>query len=113
MEKSNITKTRRAIEVGEERELFQTLKPFLAYTLTLNHDLNNPLTGIMGYTEFLLMESDILSTDQIELLNNIQKCAERIQKILEDLCDKKTAISDKVDLAQVIKEWQETDDSSD
>ena len=113
MEKNDIAKNRRAVQPDDDQELLQVFKPFLVYSLSLNHDLNNPLTGIMGYTEFLLMESDTLSTDQIELLKNIQKCSERIQKILEDLYDKKAAIGEKVNLIQLISEWQESEDPSD
>jgi hypothetical protein len=38
----------------EDLALFRALKPYIGHCLTLNHDLNNPLAGILGYAEFLL-----------------------------------------------------------
>ena len=97
----------------EDLDLFEALKPYLGQCLTLNHDLNNPLSGIMGFTEFLLEESDQLSEEHREFVVQINQCAERMHQVLNCLCEKKIALSAKVDIASVIEKYQPSDKLSD
>ena len=97
----------------EDLNLFEALKPYLGQCLTLNHDLNNPLTGIMGFTEFLLEESDQLSEEYKEIIGQINRCAERMHQVLNSLCEEKIALSRKVDIRSVIEAYQPTDQPSD
>lgn len=97
----------------KDLELFEALKPYLGQCLTLNHDLNNPLAGIMGYVEFLVEESDQLSDEHREFVAQINQCAERIRKVLDSLCEEKIALSIKMDIRSVIEAYERPDQSSD
>ncbi|UCC44359.1 MAG: hypothetical protein JSU65_00045 [Candidatus Zixiibacteriota bacterium] len=97
--------TRRSQEDGsisrdlqKELEALRILRPYLARCLTLNHDINNPLAGILGYAEFLLDESSNLSVNQKQDLERIQNCAKRIKEIVDGLCEVKIALAEKLDL---------------
>ncbi|MEW5993922.1 MAG: histidine kinase dimerization/phospho-acceptor domain-containing protein [Candidatus Zixiibacteriota bacterium] len=85
----------------EELAVLQVLKPYIGHCLTLNHDINNPLSGIIGYCEVLLADADTLSEEQRGYLDQIMQCAERIKTMVEKLCDHKISISQKVDLNSV------------
>jgi signal transduction histidine kinase len=97
----------------EDLDFFEALKPYLGKCLTLNHDLNNPLSGIMGFTEFLLEESDQLSEEHREFVVQINQCAERMHQVLDGLSEKKIALSEKVDIRSVVEKYQPSDKLSD
>ena len=97
----------------EDLKIFNALKPYLKDCLNLNHELNNPLSGIMGFTEFLLEESDQLSPEHREFINQISKCADRMHQVLNILCEKKIALSAKVDVCRVIEKYQHSEKLSD
>lgn len=84
-------------------QLLEFLRPYLAHCLTLNHDLNNPLAGILGYAEFIVDEKDNLSEDQIYFIEQIQKCAERIRNHVEQLANEKASLGNKVDLKSLLE----------
>jgi signal transduction histidine kinase len=87
-------------ELRTDIALFRALKPYLGHCLTLNHDLNNPLAGILGYAEFLLSD-DNLTTDQKHSLGQIVTCAERMKIMIEALCDHKIELSEKIDMDSI------------
>lgn len=89
-------------ELKEELRVYEVLKPYIGHCLTINHDINNPLSGITGYAEFLLEEADSFTEEQKYYLTQIMQCAERIQKLVENLCDEKIALSEKIDLRPVV-----------
>ena len=92
-------------DIGEEPEeeiaLYRLLKPLLADCLTLNHEINNPLSGVLGYAEFMLMDGENLTEEQRQELQEIVTCAERIKKQVDRLGDIKTELSKKIDLRSV------------
>jgi len=90
-------------EIKQELEIYQALKPFLARCLDLNHDINNPLTGIIGFCEFLMEDADSFNDEQNEFISNIVTCSEKIQKHVEELCDTKIAMNEKIDLKSFIE----------
>ncbi len=94
-------------ELREEIALFRTLKPYLGHCLTLNHDLNNPLAGILGYAEFLQAD-DNLTADQRNSLNQIVKCAERMKGLIEFLCEHKIELSKNIDMGAIIEAWSQS-----
>lgn len=98
---------------AEELALFQALKPFIGRCLALNHDVSNSLTGIIGYCEFLQLESDGFSEEHIEFLRQIQTCAERIQKLVEEVCKEKIELSETVDLKSITERFEKKADKSD
>jgi signal transduction histidine kinase len=87
--------------IVEDPAVYQALKPYIGHCLTLNHDINNPLAGILGYAEFMLSEPESLTEDQRQQLGKILHCAERIKKLVEALCDEKVALSEGIDLRVV------------
>lgn len=87
----------------EAEELLSLLKPFISRCLKLNHDLNNPLAGIIGYTEFLLDEEESLPENQREYIEQIKTCAERIENKITELCNEKIELSQKINLKQLFQ----------
>ena len=79
------------------------LKPLIEKALSLNHDLNNPLAGIVGYCEFMMDDEASLTPDQISYLKQIAKCADRIQKAITELSELKIQFSEQVDINQFLE----------
>ena len=92
--------------LADDLEVLQKIKPFISHCLTLNHDLNNPLAGIIGYGEFLLSEGENLTEDQIEYLNRILSCADRMRKLIEKLCVEKGELAKVVDLRDLSERYK-------
>ena len=88
---------------NEELELYRKLRPLIAQCLTLNHDLNNPLAGIIGFAEFLLMDAETLTKEQQKGLQQILKCAERIRASIDALCEEKAELSKSVDMTTILE----------
>lgn len=95
-----------AVDPTQDLALFEALKPYIGHCLSLNHDINNPLAGIVGYCEFLQLESDNLNDDQKHQLDMIAKCAERIRKLVDNLCEEKIALTEKVDLRPIVDSYK-------
>ena len=89
----------------KEFEIYQSIKPYIGHCLILNHELNNPLTGIIGYSEFLI-EDDTIPEKLRSSLKQILKSAERMQKLIEALCIEKIELDSKIDLSSVIDSYQ-------
>jgi nitrogen-specific signal transduction histidine kinase len=103
MTATDLTKT--SSDTNSELATFEELKPFIARCLTLNHDINNPLAGIVGYCEFLIEEQDNMTPEQRDYVVQILKCTERIQAIVERLGNEKIALGKKIDIPKLIKEY--------
>ncbi len=86
-----------------DSETINKIKPFISHCLTLNHDINNPLTGVIGYTEYILSEPEGLTDDHKDLLQRIMKCAERIQRLVAELGDEKAALAKEIDIKKLIE----------
>ena len=93
-------------ELRQELAVYRALRPYLSRCLTMNHDLNNPLTGILGYTEFMLMDQETLTDEQRANLEQIARCAEQMRTVVEGLSNEKIGLSGKVDLATVIEYYK-------
>lgn len=89
-------------EQKNESALFPRLKPYLERCLALNHDLNNPLTGVMNYCEFLLEDADQLSDEHREFVDQITSCAEQMKRVLDELCEEKMVLERKVDIQELL-----------
>ncbi|MBU8934063.1 MAG: hypothetical protein KOO62_08640 [candidate division Zixibacteria bacterium] len=107
-----MTETPTAEKTREELEIFRILKPYIAECLTLNHDLNNQLAGIIGYTEFLLQDPEGMSEEQCEYLNQIVNCTQRINQRVSALSTDKVALGEKVDLKRIIEDYKKEASSS-
>jgi PAS domain S-box-containing protein len=64
------------------RELDRLKDEFIAL---VSHELRTPLTSIRGYLEFLLEESDRLEPDHARFLRIVERNAERLQHLVNDL----------------------------
>lgn len=89
----------------KEFEIYQVIKPYIGHCLILNHELNNPLTGIIGYSEFLI-EDETIPANLNSSLKQILKSAERMKKLIESLCIEKIELEEKISLSSVIDSYQ-------
>jgi PAS domain S-box-containing protein len=55
------------------------------FAQNVSHDLRAPLRAILGYTGIVLSESDSLDHSSRAHLNTVQRSAERMQRIIDDL----------------------------
>jgi nitrogen-specific signal transduction histidine kinase len=53
--------------------------------ISVNHEINNPLCSILGYTQLILMERDSLDPDVVSKLESIEEQIIRIQEIADKL----------------------------
>ena len=112
--KTNIPAPERSEAVSaEDIAVYRKLKPLIAHCLTLNHEINNPLAGILGYAEFMYEEGVNLTVDQKRQLKQILKSAERIQKIIQVLSEQKIELSKDLDMGRLIEEYQKCAEESD
>jgi signal transduction histidine kinase len=91
----------RAHESKQELALYRALKPYIGHCLSLNHEINNPLAGIIGYTEVLLQDPDQLTDSQRQFLAQVLECAERVKEVVYRLSEEKIALAEKIDLKSV------------
>ncbi|MBK7140684.1 MAG: hypothetical protein IPH75_01230 [bacterium] len=102
---SSSTEMATSADLTDDYAVWQTLKPYIGHCLTMNHDINNPLAGVLGYCEFMLMDDDFPPSHR-KHLEQIADCAERIKKLVEALCDDKIAMAEKIDLRKVTEAYQ-------
>ena len=77
--------TKQALEESE-RLLFQLNADKDRFISILGHDLKNPFNNIFGLSEVLTEEINSLNSDEIkEIAGNINKSAQIINKLLEDI----------------------------
>lgn len=95
----------RTVEPVDDYAIWQTLKPYIGHCLAMNHDINNPLAGVIGYCEFMLLDDDLTPTQRKHLVQ-IAECADRIKKLVEALCEEKISLTENIDLKQVSEAYQ-------
>jgi signal transduction histidine kinase len=79
-------------DIRREIATYRAVRSFLSRCLLLNHDINNPLAGIIGYAEVLLEDSDPLTEEQRTGLEHILRCAEKIRTISDGLSEDKARL---------------------
>ncbi len=74
---------------AKERQHFEELDAMKdRMILMVSHDLKNPLSAVLGYTELLQMDIDSMDTMQMQFsLKNIQLGARRMYTLIDDLLD--------------------------
>jgi two-component system, OmpR family, phosphate regulon sensor histidine kinase PhoR len=72
------------VDLTEVRRLESVRRDFVA---NVSHELKTPLTSIRGYVETLLGDPDLPHDMQQQFLTVVQKNAERLHHIVEDLLD--------------------------
>lgn len=54
-------------------------------TMSLPHEMRTPLNGIMGFSQLLITESDILNPEEIqEMAENIYKSGDRLYRLIQN-----------------------------
>ncbi len=94
-------------DLKQEIAIYRKLKPIIGQCLTLNHDINNPLAGILGFAEFMQEGAAEMSDDQREHLRRIVQCAEMIRKLVNIISDKKAELAEELDMETVITDFRE------
>lgn len=84
-------------EFRQELRCYLALKPYIAHCIAMNHDLNNPLAGIIGYSE-LMIEDSATPPEIREQLKQILTCALRIHYFVDQLCLEKIEQNQKISL---------------
>jgi PAS domain S-box-containing protein len=80
-----------ATDVSELREMHskileaERVSAITETAISVNHEINNPLCSILGYTQLILMDRDSLDPDVVRKLEGIEKQIMRIQEIAERL----------------------------
>ena len=80
-----------AMDMTELRELQSKLleaervEAITETAISVNHEINNPLCSILGYTQLILMDRDSLDSDVVKKLEGIEEQIIRIQEIAEKL----------------------------
>lgn len=75
-----------------QKDVIWAIAPYLAECWGIGHDITNPLTGIIGLADQLLVDDEPLSPGQREAITQISECADQIYAVLKPLADTKTAI---------------------
>ena len=70
---------------SEHNNSMQELKAILEVVGTLNHEINNPLTVVLGRTELLCRKVDNFDPQTFDSLKNIKKEAEKIRDVVMKL----------------------------
>lgn len=87
-------------DVSRERQLDRLKSEFIA---TAAHELRNPLTVLMGYSELLLKRQNFDEEQQAKLLTIIHKKAEVLGKIVDDFLNLARVDSGKI--IRLKKDW--------
>ena len=80
-----------AIDLSELRELqadlleAERVAAITETAISVNHEINNPLCSILGYTQLILMERESLDEGVVAKLEGIEKQIVRIQEVAERL----------------------------
>jgi hypothetical protein len=76
------------IQLQEDHKLVvkgERVAAILEAAVAVNHEINNPLTAILGNAQLLLLDKDKLSPDILNKLNTIEKSAMRIRRVTQKL----------------------------
>ncbi len=71
-------------------------------TQMIIHDLKNPLTGIMGCTEILMMMSDTLNEKQMTIVKKLDESATTMLRMITDMLDISRMEENKVKLKKQV-----------
>ena len=108
-ETSSTEKTRQQVARKERAPLLSPdspegiaeLKNYVAATLSLNHDLNNPLAGITGFLELALGHKNNMDPKVLELLELIEKSAVKLNERIIEFTEEKCRMKRKVDISSL------------
>lgn len=99
--RANAEETSAPLHALDSPEGIAELKNYVAATLNLNHDLNNPLAGIMGFLELALGRADKMEPKVLELLKLVEKSAAKLNERLLEFTNEKRKMQDNVDISEL------------
>lgn len=93
----------------KEKEKLEKMREDLV--LDISHDLKNPLSSILGYSETLMYEQNLSEKEKLEYISIINKNSHRANKLINDLfefslyenCNYKLNL-DKVDICEFLRQ---------
>ena len=91
-----------ATDLATDYETWQAIKPYIGHCLTLNHEINNALTALLGYLEIISIDRDGLSPSQIEYLETMRQATQRIQSAAQQLSREKIELAERIDLKPIV-----------
>jgi signal transduction histidine kinase len=94
-------------QMKKDLAAFKALRPYLGRCLSLNHDINNPLAGILGYAEFILTDERPLDEETKANIEQIVECANRIRAQMDALTLLKSSIAGTIDLDDLMAACEE------
>lgn len=78
------------------------LRSFCAALLDLNHDLNNPLAGVIGYLELAMSREDDLTSKSMEMLGHVQASADKMNTLIQEFTVAKRRLQSTVDISSLL-----------
>jgi K+-sensing histidine kinase KdpD len=72
-------------ELQEDQIKSERLKAMIETAVTVNHEVNNPLAAVLGYTQLLLTRKEELGEDTVEKLKKIEQGSLKIKEITRKL----------------------------
>ncbi|AQR98738.1 alkaline phosphatase synthesis sensor protein PhoR [Clostridium saccharobutylicum] len=93
----------------KEKEKLEKMREDLV--LDISHDLKNPLSSILGYSETLMYEENLSEKEKLEYISIINKNSHRANKLINDLfefslyenCNYKLNV-DKIDICEFLRQ---------
>ena len=100
-------------EIGQRKEALkkERMAAIVETTVTVNHEVNNPLTAILGNVQLLLLKKEGLDSELVDKLKTIETSALRIRDVTQRLLRISNPRS--VDYAEGKKMLDLSDDASD
>ncbi len=92
---------RRKMDVAREAALSEALRLAQlrsAFMAQMSHELRTPLNGILGYTQNLLLQSNVLGEKQVSWLHIIQNSGEHLLSLINGILDHAAIEADKFEL---------------
>lgn len=83
-------------------EGIEAVRKFAALLLELNHDLNNPLAGIIGYLDLALNSDHDIPEDLKSMLQSVQLSAEMMDKLIRKFAMAKQDLIAEVDFTPAL-----------
>jgi K+-sensing histidine kinase KdpD len=72
-------------EIQEDQIKSERLKAMIETAVTINHEVNNPLSVVLGYAQLLLSRKEELAQDTVDKLKKIEQGALRIREVTRKL----------------------------
>lgn len=85
-------------------EAAPAIASFAAKLMNLNHDLNNPLAGVIGYLELAMSSDEGVHEEVKSLLESAQLAADMMNDLIKKLTEAKCVLLKEVDFSELLKD---------